>query len=74
MYQKNPNPIQKALQEADALDVRRQEQIANQVKTINRLLVRLDAAEELLKSQGLWEDYQNALTLAGVQPQESDQT
>jgi hypothetical protein len=73
------NPIQKMLRDADALDKRRQEQIAEQVKVINRVMKGKEIAEEYIRLHGnfsafdKWRDEHYPAVAAGDQPQESDQ-
>lgn len=45
-----PNPIREHLERAQALDLRRQEQIAEQVKIINRLMVGGGTYDEILQT------------------------
>lgn len=54
------NPMKKVLAEAAALDTRRQEQIQNQINSINRLLAVNTALQSFIDGQGLtevWTEY-----------------
>ena len=48
----NNNPIKDQLDRAQALDLRRQQQIENQRQAINRLLALLGAAENYIRELG----------------------